>query len=68
MAEELKPCPFCGGTDFEILDTGFSMWTVECANQDCQALGPTAYGGEVAAARAWNTRARLMEDLEKVDG
>ena len=48
---ELKPCPFCGGTDLRVYDRGYS-W-VEC--RPCEAEGPAADSRESAIAK-WNER------------
>lgn len=63
-APELLPCPFCGGTDLEILAN-----TISCL---CGANGPSQDGPEFAchdvlAKRDWNTRvpptpAEIMAD------
>ena len=63
---ELKPCPFCGGVNVEVLNAleeqpemelvGMTKdsWNVLC--HDCLALGGTRRtAGE--AAEAWNRRA-----------
>lgn len=54
MLEELKPCPFCGGTELEVMeiDEGFSA--VAC--DTCDAIGPMGQGDE-EAKREWNQRA-----------
>ena len=66
MSEELKPCPFCGGTDIR-----FDIETMQPDNihggtwscGDCDSVGPnTAYWhaseeeAKLDAANAWNTR------------
>ncbi|PJR88724.1 hypothetical protein CN878_16895 [Ochrobactrum sp. 695/2009] len=48
MASELKPCPFCGGTD---LSSGGDDKFVGYSCKTCQATGPNHYG-----SRDWNTR------------
>ena len=54
---ELKPCPFCGGTDFDV-----SQW-IEC--NACGAFGPTPDdNGDYATG--WNRRAQPAE-AEGVD-
>ena len=59
---ELKPCPFCGGSDLDrsvdIQDReGFPV-AVSCA--DCGAIGPWEYcktkADDIAAITAWNVR------------
>ncbi|MGN6451301.1 MAG: hypothetical protein ACTHLK_22455 [Brucella intermedia] len=47
MASELKPCPFCGGTD---LSSGGDDKFVGYSCKTCQATGPNHYG-----SRDWNT-------------
>lgn len=55
---ELKPCPFCGGTDIEVFDCG--GWETHCAS--CYASGQSSghdgapFTKEQAIA-AWNRRA-----------
>lgn len=52
MQEELKPCPFCGGTDLVIRNG----W-VECNNKLCLSSGPGALGDkESQSIAAWNRR------------
>jgi len=55
MADELKPCPFCGGTA-ERYGRGCydTMDGVECTGEDCHA-GLEDWSREDADA-AWNTR------------
>ena len=60
MTEELKPCPFCGGTNVTMAriptwDTR-SWRYVSCRNSDCQAEGPADLR-ESGAIEKWNTRA-----------
>jgi Lar family restriction alleviation protein len=68
---ELKPCPFCGGTDAFVERADYSSCYVIC--NDCSARGPvscdeneadaeatesgTAEPGEMPARRLWDTRA-----------
>lgn len=68
---ELKPCPFCGGTNVEVLNAlenqpemelvGLSKdnWNVLC--NDCYALGGTRRTA-VEAIEAWNRRADNAAD------
>jgi len=54
MSEELKPCPFCGGTDLDRAGRGPMKCWVECLG--CTSEGP--FGETPAAAiAAWNRRA-----------
>ena len=54
--QEVKPCPFCAGTDHEvmIIDTAW----IQCA--ECGAEGPwhdtPNHSGRAEAVEAWNTR------------
>lgn len=51
---ELLPCPFCGGDDAAIIQSGYGCFTGACMG--CQAVGP--YGDtREAAAVEWNSRA-----------
>ena len=51
---ELKPCPFCGGEEFEVVSVYGEEYYVNCLN--CTTCGP---GGETyeEAIEAWNRRA-----------
>lgn len=53
---ELKPCPFCGGTDLN--DDGHF---VECF--DCHATGPNHYPIPGKAGESWNRRHEATEPL-----
>ena len=50
----VKPCPFCGGNDFDVLIDGM----IVCPNNDCLAAGPF---GEtmLGAVEKWNTRPQV---------
>lgn len=77
MTVELKPCPFCGGTDSEDNATqqaglylvsfksaiGKTAYRVEC---QCGVMGPSDLDQRVAAT-SWNRRApsTLEAELEK---
>lgn len=51
---ELKPCPFCGGTDIECVDFHKAdMWFVQCEN--CYATFPS-FDTEDEAIEARNRR------------
>ncbi|MBX8825282.1 hypothetical protein [Ochrobactrum sp. SFR4] len=54
MTSELKPCPFCGGTD---LSSGGDDKVVGYFCKTCQAAGPNHYG-----SHEWNTRATPSAD------
>lgn len=59
MPEQLKPCPFCGGTDIDmdeckVLMEGVSpYWSAFC--NGCETNGPATWI-ESEAITAWNTR------------
>ena len=60
MANELKPCPFCGSKAQRGIVThsyGHKMYYIECSNRGC-LISPTtiAYATKGADARAWNRR------------
>ena len=71
MSAELKPCPFCGGTDIKIdrhiesrSPTG-ELFTMCC--YDCGATFPGRYRRELLV-NAWNKRvdtSKLTKNLEK---
>ena len=61
---ELKPCPFCGGTEIHIgpMDSpsAWECWVVGCNNCDCPLDVDSVkveLGTPEKAAAAWNTRA-----------
>jgi Lar family restriction alleviation protein len=57
MSEELKPCPFCGGTgELEVGSIG-RIRLVVCNNNDCLVEGPIGHSRDEAIA-AWNRRAK----------
>lgn len=72
MDEEMKPCPFCGSGDVELISRfkaskcGLYTWTdcwVECGNDECGGRGPEigASGAESKeaeelAVKLWNRR------------
>lgn len=69
MSEELKPCPFCGGTDTFVERLDYSAAYVQCDSSigehcACLARGPVGVQdddgeeipGGAAAIRAWNRR------------
>ena len=59
MSEELKPCPFCGGTASEKwAEGGAAINWYAC--DDCGAKGPwTRIGHDGSGMRNWNTRSDL---------
>ena len=57
---ELKPCPYCGGTDLIIYGNGIEKHYVRC--HSCNLQGPDVYGRE-QAAEAWNNLPRKVEAL-----
>ena len=60
MVTELKPCPFCGGTDLRVVDPPVcDEWVVECA---CDANGPIANPTPEDAIETWNMRAGGEKD------
>lgn len=55
MANELKPCPFCGGEAVAEMDESWSWeWEVHCPN--CNATIAMGFGTESEAIEAWNRR------------
>lgn len=67
MAEELKPCPFCGGVARTMsLLPHFTTWNTSCRNPKC-AVAPftRTYNTEVDAITAWNQRLEAGDDLPK---
>lgn len=58
---ELKPCPYCGGTDLIIYWNGvYEKHYARC--HSCHMQGPEVYGRE-AAAELWNNLPRKVEAL-----
>ena len=55
MATELKPCPFCGGEDFQMVSVYGGEYYVDCLT--CTACGPSGETEE-EAIEAWNRRAK----------
>ena len=72
--DELKPCPFCGGSEYLQVRRRGAMHSsmpdipmaVLCNNESCEDVwGPTMYG-ELDAIAAWNNRhtdTRLEDDF-----
>lgn len=58
MAQELKPCPFCGTDSIDAIQyachdkTG--RWSVDCLQ--CGTEGPSTLEGMATAAKLWNAR------------
>ena len=70
MADELKPCPFCGGEGCVIcgssFEFGFPSYAVEC--EKCGTVG-IVKASEQEAIEAWNTRAeRTCRNLGGEEG
>lgn len=63
MAEELRPCPFCGGeADVHYFAHDDSECTVMCANPNCRASVSSRSCGSMTTAynrarKLWNRRA-----------
>lgn len=57
---ELLPCPFCGGSDAEMIDGMVGSHYVRC--RIC--LASTDDGSRERAIAAWNTRARIGASVE----
>lgn len=57
MSEELKPCPFCGGSD--VSPSSFDVKCMEC--------GVEMPGGTERAIAAWNRRAPSPDMREAVE-
>lgn len=60
---DLKPCPFCGSTDIEILGDNYSGFYVGCDTGDCRGNSSLCecqesgyYDSVREAANAWNWR------------
>lgn len=52
--QKLKPCPFCGSDDVDVVSNLYTY--VTCHNPSCEAYGPICNTTEQAIT-AWNTRA-----------
>ena len=64
MSEELKPCPFCGSNDVEMVVLDVVWHFVGCKNLKCCTDGPKVVADKTEAIRLWNTRA---EPADKPD-
>lgn len=50
----LKPCPFCGGTDIrQHFDYPIHIWSIKCRNCGGKMQ---RYGSQQQAVTAWNRR------------
>ena len=57
MSEELKPCPFCGSNNIELIDHDNSIWC-----EDCPA-GVNDYTVSINdLIEAWNTRINELSE------
>jgi len=61
LTMKLKPCPFCGSKNAEIVDGSYTVngekittTNVLCGN--CNAMGPDTRLGEDTATAKWNRR------------
>lgn len=54
MADELKPCPFCGGE--AELEQVCEDWHINCENFKCPATSFVIKSSVQKAIEAWNTR------------
>ncbi len=54
MTDELKPCPFCGSTNLEVMEIDEGYAAIACGT--CDAFGPMGLGDE-GASLEWNQRA-----------
>lgn len=53
---ELKPCPFCGGTDIAV-EQSQGVWSVSCISKRCPVNPDLWFGGSKGkAVEGWNTR------------
>ena len=59
----LKPCPFCGGTDLRMGEAHEAVY-VNCP--DCDTDGPMRHTDQEAIT-AWNTRAEGIDELTEMD-
>ncbi len=68
---DLKPCPFCGGEEFVMVDTvkGLYGFNVRCEASQCHANGPEGHTPEMAC-ELWNKQALkangMREALEDI--
>ena len=55
---ELKPCPHCGGTDLQIVETDMTC-CIRCCTKGCWLEGPTKEW-KASAIAAWNDLPRPL--------
>ena len=55
---ELKPCPHCGGTDLQIVETDMTCY-IRCCTKGCWLEGPTKEW-KSSAIEAWNAMLRHL--------
>lgn len=55
---ELKPCPHCGGTDLQIVETDMTC-CIRCCTKGCWLEGPTKEW-KTSAIEAWNALPRPL--------
>ena len=57
VTDELKPCPFCGGSKQKVKSSGRWGWFVSCS---CAAVGPSSKSRDEAII-AWNRRTEPLQ-------
>ena len=62
MADNIKPCPFCGSDDTEVVDMP-PYWWIAC--RKCDAGGPMK-GRKAPAIAAWNQRKEELDTARKL--
>lgn len=63
MADALKPCRWCDGTEVSQHSNGDAFYWVQCNDERCLAEGPIRTT-ETDAIAAWNRRAPLAPPTE----
>lgn len=69
MAEELKPCPFCGGEarrfdfDYDTDDPNFGGSMIECSH--CEACTAVEFDRKETLYDRWNNRPEFRAGMEK---